>query len=138
MSSEIKTRRVERRRSENYLKKAEEYDKTMEACFTNGQWNACILNAIHCGISSIDALTVYLLELRHAGDRHLEAIELLKRTQLDPDELDSKSMQFSFLLSIKNVAEYEDRLMDEKDAQNAMKAANRIFSWVKNELKNKK
>lgn len=134
MSKVLKTRRVDRSKYQNFFKKAEEYKSTMEISYENGHWNATILNAIHCSISSIDALTVFLMEQRYAGDRHLEAIDLLKRAKADPDELNSKAQQFSYLLSIKNIAEYEDRLMNKKDASNAQKACNRIFSWVKDKI----
>lgn len=43
----------------------------------------------------------------------------------------AKSRQLSRLLGIKNAAEYEERLMDKKDAKEAVRDAERFFSWVK-------
>jgi HEPN domain-containing protein len=44
--------------------------------------------------------------------------------------LTAKSKQLSRLLGIKNVAEYEERLMGEDDAKEAVRDAERFFSWV--------
>lgn len=134
MNKTIKTQRVARSKARNYLKKAGEYRNGMENHFENREWNGCVLSAIHCAISSIDALTVFILEKRHTGKKHLDALDLLKQTELDRDELNKRSKQFAFLLSIKNIAEYEDRLMNRKDAENGRKACNRIFAWVEGEL----
>ena len=130
----VKTRTVDRRKFKNYLKKADEHHMAMEASYEQGLWNACVVNAIHCAISSTDALTVFYLGFRHAGDRHHDVLQLLRKLDIDKKELRSKSQQLSALLSIKNAAEYEERLMDDKDAENARKASDRLFSWVKEKL----
>jgi hypothetical protein len=133
--AEIRTRAVDRHLYENYLKKADEYHKAMNMCHENWLWNACAVNAIHCAISSTDALTVFYLGFRHAGDRHQDVLQLLQKLDIDKKELRSKSRQLSSLLTIKNAAEYEERLMDDNDAENARKACDRFYSWVKETLK---
>ena len=89
------------------------------------------MNAVHCGISACDAVTVFMLGVRHAGERHEDAISLFQTVGLPRDVLTAKSKQLSRLLGIKNVAEYEERLMDEDDAKEAVRDAERFFSWVK-------
>ena len=133
--AEIRTRAVDRHRFKNYLKKADEHHKAMNTCYENGLWNACVVNAIHCAISSTDALTVFYLGFRHAGEKHHDVLQLLQRSDIDKKELRSKSQQLTSLLSIKNAAEYEERLMDGQDAGNARKACDRYYSWVKGKLK---
>ena len=133
--AEVRTRAVDRQMFKNYLKKADEHYKAMDISYENGLWNACVVNAIHCAISSTDALTVFYLGFRHAGDRHHDVLQLLQKLDIDKKELRSKSQQLSSLLSIKNAAEYEERLMDDKDAENARKACDRLYSWVKEKLK---
>ena len=133
--ADVRTRTVDRQMFKNYLKKADEHHKAMNRCYENGLWNACVVNAIHCAISSTDVLTVFYLGFRHAGDRHHDVLQLLQKLDIDKKELRSKSQQLSSLLSIKNAAEYEERLMDDKDAENARKACDRLYSWVKEKLK---
>ena len=133
--ADIRTRAVDRHMFKNYLKKADEHHKAMEASYEAGLWTACVVNAIHCAINSADALTVFYLGFRHAGDRHHDVLQLLQKLDIDKNELRSKSQQLSSLLSVKNVAEYEERLMDSKDAEKARKACDRFYSWVKEKLK---
>ena len=70
MAKEISTRAVSRELCKNYLRKAEEFYRSMEQSHSTGDWNACVVNAIHCAISSADAMTVFYLGFRHAGERH--------------------------------------------------------------------
>lgn len=133
--AEIRTRAVDRHMHKNYSKKADEHYLAMEMCYEKGLWNACVMNAIHCAISSTDALTVFYLGFRHAGERHHDVLQLLQKLDIDKTEIKSKSQQLATLLSIKNAAEYEERLMDENDAGNARKACDRLYSWVKTQLK---
>jgi len=134
MNPEVRTRAVDRHMFKNYLKKADEHHKAMEMCYERGLWNACVVNGIHCAISSTDALTVFYIGFRHAGERHHDVLNLLQKLDLDKKELQRKSQQFSLLLSIKNAAEYEERLMDKQDADKAKKACNRLYVWVKEKL----
>ena len=126
---------MDRHKFKNYLKKADEHHKIMEISYEAELWNACVVNAIHCAINSTDALTVFYLGYRHAGDRHHDVLQLLLKLNIEKKELQSKSQQLSNLLSIKNAAEYEERLMDAKDAENARKACDRLYSWVRDKLK---
>jgi hypothetical protein len=107
----------------------------MEDCYERKLWNACVVNAIHCVISASDALTVYYLGFRNAGERHTDVVSLLQRIGIDPKELSPKLTQLTSLLSIKNLAEYEERLMDEADATDSKKACERFHSWAKGKMK---
>ena len=106
----------------------------MKLSYEQQLWNSTVVNAIHCAISSSDALTVFYLGFRHSGERHNDVILLLQELEIDKKELQKRIKQLSTLLSIKNIAEYEDRLMVKKDAVNAMKACERFYHWVRNEL----
>jgi len=97
-------------------------------------WNAAVINAVHCGISACDALTVFVLGGRHAGERHEDAISLFQTVGLPKDVLTAKSRQLSRLHGIKNAAEYEERLMNENDAREAVRDAERFSGWVKEYL----
>ena len=62
-----------------------------------------------------------MLGVRHAGERHEDAIGLLQTVNLPREIVKTKSRQLSRLLAIKNAAEYEERLMTEKDAIEAVR-----------------
>jgi HEPN domain-containing protein len=126
----VRVRHVDKSVFRNYLKKSEECFVAAHECLKARRWNAAVISAVHCGISACDALTVFMLGVRHAGDRHEDAINLLQTIGLPRDVLTTKSKQLTRLLGIKNAAEYEERLMNENDAREAVRDAERFFSWV--------
>lgn len=130
----LRTRHANKSVFKNYLRKSEECLNTASDCVTTKRWNAAVINAVHSGINACDALTVFLLGLRHAGERHEDAISLLQTTGLPRDVLTAKSKQLTRLLAIKNAAEYEERLMNENDAREAVRDAQRFHNWVKEYL----
>ena len=78
MSPSIPTRGVSRQLYKNYLQKADELYTSMLSSYDNGLWNSTVINAIHCAISSADALTVFYLGFRHAGEKHNDVLLLLR------------------------------------------------------------
>lgn len=127
----MRVRHVDKSVFKNYLRKSEECFEAASECLKTGKWNAAVINAVHCGISACDALTVFMLGVRHAGERHEDAISLFLTVGLPRDVLTSKNRQLSRLLGIKNAAEYEERLMDENDAKEAVRDAERFLGWVR-------
>jgi len=130
-----RTRRVRKNLHENYLKKARENLDTAMECLRAERWNAAAINAVHCGISACDALTVFMVGVRHAGERHEDAVALLLTLNLPRDVLSVKGQQLSRLLGIKNAAEYEERLMTQKEAAEAVRDAERFLEWVEELLR---
>ncbi len=126
----VKTRHVDRSLFGNYLKKAHENFEAVRDGIDNGRWNAAVMNAVHCGVNACDAVTVFTIGLRHAGERHEEAIALLQSLNLDKEVVVSKTRQLSRLLGVKNAAEYEERLMSKRDAQEAAINAERLLRWA--------
>ena len=116
-----------------YLKKAEEFFETMEDSYSKGRFNSTVSNAIHCAISSADALTVFYKGVWHAGERHEDVISLINSLGLE--NVNKKNRQLLNLLQIKNSAEYEETLMNESNALNSTKNAEKFYSWVKELLK---
>jgi len=131
----VRTRSVSRALFENYLKKARENLETARECLKAGRWNAATINAIHCGISACDALMVFMIGVRHASERHEDAVALLQTLNLPKDTLSSKGRQLSRLLGIKNAAEYEERLIMQKEAAEAVRDADRFLDWVEELLR---
>lgn len=131
----IKTRNVSKEFYKNYLKKAEEYFSAMNTEFEKRNFNSCVLNAIHCGISSADSLTVFFKGVRHCGERHEDVLSLLNSLEIDKNELRNKTRQLVSLIDIKNAIEYEEKLTTENGALISIKNAERFLSWVQRLLK---
>ena len=129
----MKTRNVDKHKYFNYVKKAEEFFDIMNASFAERKFNATVLNAVHCAISSADALIVFYKGVRHAGERHEDVIALLNTLGLS--DIQSKNKQLLDLLRIKNSAEYEEKLMTEANASESIKNAERFFKWMMDMLR---
>jgi len=112
----------------NYLKKAEEFFKGMNDAFTKGDWNMTVVAAVHCAISSADAITVKYKGVRNRGMKHEGVVKLLN--DLNLADIGKKNRQLLNLLRIKSTAEYEERLMSQSDASNAIRDAERFHKWV--------
>jgi len=76
-----------------------------------------------------------MIGVRHAGERHEDAVTLLQTLNLSKDALSSKGRQLSRLLGIKNAAEYEERLLTQKEATEAVRDAERFLEWVEELLR---
>lgn len=129
-----KTRKVNKELYLNYLQKARENLEAAKESLQAGRWNAATINAVHSGISATDALTVFMIGVRHAGQRHEDALSLLQTLNLPKNELKNKSRQLSRLLSIKNASEYEERLIRKKEAAMAVRDAERYVEWINDKL----
>jgi len=130
----IKTISVSRNLYSNYIKKAEEFLASAQRSFEEREWNAAALGSIHSAISAADALCVYFLGVRHAGEKHEDAINLFKTIKLEKEELAANSRRISRILGYKTMAEYEERLVHEPEAESAIKDAVRLLRFVKSNL----
>lgn len=129
-----KTRKVNKELYRNYLQKARENLEAAKESLQAERWNAATINAVHSGISATDALTVFMIGVRHAGQRHEDALSLLQTLNLPKNELKNKSRQLSRLLGIKNASEYEERLIRKKEAATAVRDAERYVEWINDKL----
>lgn len=130
----MKTRNVDRFRAKDYLKRAEECKNSMNKAFESGDWNACVINAVHCGISSADAFCIFKKGVRNAGDSHRDSIALFMGIEPNSEEIKRNSVHLSRLLDIKTDAEYGEHLSTKSDAELSKKHAERIFEFVKSRL----
>jgi uncharacterized protein (UPF0332 family) len=131
----VKISKVERRLYTNYLVRAEECLNAAKQSSAQELWNASAISAIHSGIASLDALCVYYLGQRHAGQNHEDAITLFRGIkQLNREDIDSIANRVIKILKMKNMAEYEERLVHQTEAQSILKDAERLFEAVKNKL----
>ena len=127
-----RTRPVSKHKSLVYWRKAEEFYIEMKHAGSEARWNAASLNAIHCAISSADALSVAFLGLRSASQRHEDAEQLIRKTGAAGCE--EKAKQFVQVTNLKALVEYSDDEPTEKDARRIVLQTERFFSWVKSKL----
>lgn len=113
----MRTRSVDKFLFRNYLTKAEEFNSTAATASQKGMYNPAVVNAVHSAISAVDALTVFYKGVRHAGERHEDAVALLQTLPLEKGELSSKTRQLSRLLGLKTSAEYHEQLMTQRRTQ---------------------
>lgn len=73
--------------------------------------------------------------MRSAGERHEDALVLFQGIAIENEDLKRNIKHLSELLNIKTDAEYGERLFYEKDATAAIKHAERLFDFVKGEIR---
>lgn len=129
------TRNVDQSNAGNYLERAEQCSTAMHRAFSDGNWNACVINAIHTGISSADAICVHKLGKRIAAQSHIQAASLLAGIRPETEELKKAVKHLVGLIGDKTDAEYGERLSTQREAENAVKHAERILSYAKSVVK---
>ena len=96
-----------------------------------GKWNAVGLNAVHCAISSSDAMLVFYAGIRSTSDDHLSAIDLLSKSlSVRLPEVKSKCETLRKILVQKSIIEYENRDFTQKEALEILKLTERFYTWV--------
>lgn len=124
----IKTAPVDKRDSENYMKRSMELRQSMRNNLALENWNASVVDAVHAVISANDALTVALTGMRCTSAHHLDAVELLKQSvskDLQPDVT-----RLARVISIKSHVEYGPSLATKIDAERLAKDADRFVDWA--------
>ena len=133
MTSKFKTRDVAKSAYTNYLKKAEECIHASRNSFDTEEWNASAINAIHCCISACDAICVYFLGKRHSGEDHNDAAKLFKSIK-ENEAINTNANRIIRILRIKNMAEYEERLVRKSEAEAILKDCERFLEYVKGQI----
>ena len=78
-------------------------------------------------------MCVYFLGKRHAGENHNDAVTLFK-TIRNSEDIDTNANRIGRILRIKNMAEYEERLLFKSEAERILKDCERLLEYVKKEL----
>lgn len=115
-----------------YMTKAENSLRMAKIAVTEQAYDNAIMSAIHSSINALDALTASYLNKRASGS-HTDVLGLIKEI-FSPKEYDDVKKQFMLLIGKKNETEYQPDLMSVKDAQNAIKSAERILVKVKGKM----
>jgi len=131
----IRTKSVLKDSYKVFLKKSEEFLDAARHSLSKGNVNAAAGCAAHSAISALDALTAFYLQRRHAGERHEDAIHLLKEKGIAGLEGREKAAnQFRSVVRSKGLAEYEQRGIFRGEAEESVKVAERFLNWAKKNL----
>ena len=118
-----------------FLKKSEEFLDAARYSLSKGNVNAAAGCAAHSAISALDALTAFYLQRRHAGERHDDAVHLLKEKGLvELEGREKAASQFRIVIGSKGLAEYEQREIFKGEAEESVKVAERVLSWAMRNL----
>ncbi len=134
MTPKLRTKDVPRALYANFLKKSEECLHAAKNSLNMKEWNASAIAAIHSCIAGCDSMCVYNLGKRSLGENHNDAINLFKTIKENDAELDRNANRISRILNQKNLAEYEERLVSEKEAEKILKDCERLLQYIKTRL----
>jgi hypothetical protein len=134
MTAKLQTQKVDRSSYSNYLKKAIECRRAAAQSFARSDWNVAAMCTIHSCISACDALCAHALGLRHAGERHTDAVTLLMSIRPTDERYKANAARLRRVVDIKNIAEYEERLVFRKEAEKALKDCERFLAFIRAEL----
>jgi uncharacterized protein (UPF0332 family) len=123
------TKLIDRKKSQNYLTKAENLFDVAKYALAHKKYDAAVINAVHSAINALDAFTVLEKGLRASGEH--DDVLIIVKGLLAPNEYADIKKQFSSLLDLKNAAEYQPDFMNAKEAENSLKWAERILDKVK-------
>lgn len=114
--------------------KAQSFIKEAKKSLDDREWTPATVLAVHCVISSCDALTSKFLGKRYFGRDHSKVLELVRGVPFSKQELETKVKQISNVLGFKDISEYQARLIKEDEAKTAVIQSERIFEWVKQKV----
>ena len=114
--------------------KSEECFSAAQESFLKGDWNAAAICAGHSCISASDALCIFFLGKRHTGLNHNDAVLLLATIGGQDEQLKKNASRPKDILNMKNMAEYEERLVRRTEAEKVRKDAERFLASVKSRL----
>jgi len=78
-------------------------------------------------------MCVYFLGKRYAGENHNEAVTLFK-TIKSSQEMDINANRIARIVRIKNMAEYEERLVSKYETERILRDCERLSEYIKGEL----
>lgn len=128
----IKTIDVEKSDYKVFLRKAKDFYDIMLTARSVDNWTATGLNAVHCAISSCDAVLTFHLGIRSISDDHMEAVELLLRL---PSSVEGgEANTYKRIVAKKNLIAYENRDFRQVEAIEIAKLAERFYGWATSKL----
>jgi HEPN domain-containing protein len=111
-----------------YIAKAEQFLETMELAIEAGQWDSAGLQAVHSVISTSDALLAFYGGVRSVEQDH-RAVAGLIQDIFGPDA-NTAIRHVRQAIQKKNLVEYEQRRLTEKEARDIAGHARRYMIWA--------
>jgi len=127
------TRHVDNADIPRYFRKALQFSKSMHSAFSEGNWDATGLAAVHAAISTNDALTASRAGIRSAGPKHDAAVKLFLRCFTDKGS-EEAGKDLKWLIGKKSIVEYEARAFTKKEAEEAVERADRLLEFARRKL----
>jgi HEPN domain-containing protein len=134
MNPRFRTQDIAKASYVNYLKKSDECHRAAAESLSRNDWNAAAICAVHSCIAACDAYCIYFLGKRHHGSNHNDAVLLFVTIKPADEQLKNNANRLRSILGIKNMAEYEERLIRRGEAEKALKDAERFLTFVRKEL----
>lgn len=120
---------VDRAAASTFLSKAEEFLDSAREALARSNWNATGMNAIHAGISAVDAYLAHAHGIRSSSPDHRQAAELLR--DVGGSEVSKQANTLERLVAKKTRVEYDARLMSAQEAREALTRAERLVAWAR-------
>jgi len=133
LARKTRTRSATATEARVYLRKAEQFCRTMREASEKKDWDAVALNAIHCAISANDALLGFRHGIRSAGGSHDDAALLLDQLEEGEDSRQN-SVRLRRIIRKKNLVEYEGRSLTGPEAAKIAADAERFLQWAKSKM----
>jgi len=128
IARKIKIKQADKSSAKKYLKKAQDNHKQMLVALADNNYNAVGTLAIQCAISSADAICIHEKGLRSVSQDHLDVCDLVRSIPL-PDSKENSNI-LKRIISMKNLIQYENRIIYQTEANNIAKAANKFYQWI--------
>ncbi|HNZ29965.1 MAG TPA: HEPN domain-containing protein [Candidatus Goldiibacteriota bacterium] len=129
MTHRIRTQETDRNLYVVFLEKAEQFLTAAKQMHESDNFNASAANSVHACISAADALCAWHLGKRAAGEKHSDAVNLVKSIK-NTEEFLNNGARFSRALAVKSLAEYEARLVFKKDSESVLSAAGKFLEFA--------
>jgi len=127
-----KFRAVDKHLYVNFLRRSEECLKSAKRALENNEIMSAPISAVHCCISALDALCVNHMRKRHAGYNHEDGVRFIYGINtVKKDELELIGSRAMKVIRLKNMAEYEERIMKPKEAEKMIKYSECVLDMVK-------
>jgi hypothetical protein len=111
-----------------YLGKAREFLDSASDSHRARRWNAAGLAAVHATISYADAVLVHVAAVRSTAADHAAVVDLLEERVTAFGG--AAKRQITGALRMKNVVEYEQRMITEVESRRLVDQATRFGAWA--------
>ncbi|MEI8011273.1 MAG: hypothetical protein WCI27_02160 [Candidatus Omnitrophota bacterium] len=108
-----------------FWNKAKQFHDMMLHAEKTEKWAALGRSAVHCAISTSDALLVRYLGQRSAGDDHIQIRAIFSRLPIDGVE--DQAVNLKRIIAKKNAIAYENREFRQSEALDISKKTERFY-----------